>query len=246
MLGPLRVPPLPDPICSPVGMVPKKESTKMRMITHLSYPHGNSINSHMDPADTTTCYQSFDKALEIWDQVLRNFKGWLPIPDLNQWKQASMVIYTDTSANPNLGWGIYVPSHKWWLYGRWDPVFFMEYHLSIDFLKMYVILIFLDSKGKEIENHHLQFFSDNQPTVDALTSKSSPSSQLMTIIRIIALICLHHNIHFTILHVKGKFNTHADLLSRIKLDKFMQQVEDMRICSTRNPRAKPGHYPSTC
>ena len=65
MLGPFKAQPLPDLICSPVGMVPKKESTKMRMITHLSYPHGNSINSHMDPADTTTCYQSFDKVLEI-------------------------------------------------------------------------------------------------------------------------------------------------------------------------------------
>ena len=67
-----------------------------------------------------------------------------------------------------------------------DPVFFTEYHPSIDFLEMYVILIFLDSKRKEIENHHLQFFSDNQPMVDTLTSKSSTSSQLMTIIRIIS------------------------------------------------------------
>ena len=52
--------------------------------------------------------------------------------------------------------------------------------------RMYVILMFLDSKRKEIENHHLQFFSDNQPMVDTLTPKSSPSSQLMTIIRIIS------------------------------------------------------------
>ena len=65
MLGPFNDPPLPKIICSPVGMVPKKDSDKMHMITHLSYPHGNSINSHMDPADTTTSYQSFDKAVAI-------------------------------------------------------------------------------------------------------------------------------------------------------------------------------------
>ena len=61
MLGPFLEPPLDNLICSPVGMVPKKDSDKMHMITHLSYPQGNSINSHMNPHDTSTSYQSFDK-----------------------------------------------------------------------------------------------------------------------------------------------------------------------------------------
>ena len=37
----------------------------MHMITHLSYPHRDSINSHMDPEDTKTQYQSFDCALGL-------------------------------------------------------------------------------------------------------------------------------------------------------------------------------------
>ena len=134
-----------------------------------------------------------------------------------------MTIFTNASANPKLGWGIYIPATGIWSYGRWDPQFFQDYQPSIDFLEIYVILIFLDIKRHSIENHHLQFYSNNQPTVDALTN---PSKQLMTIIRIITLICLHHNICFTISHIRGKANIHADLLSRIKLDKFMQQVED--------------------
>ena len=137
-----------------------------------------------------------------------------------------MEVYTDASANPNLGWGIYVPSHGYWSYRRWDPQFFDQYHPSIDFLEMYAILIFIDIKANDLQNYHLHFFCDNQPTVDTLTNKSSASTQLMTIIRIITLICLHNNIHFNISHVSGKSNTHADLLSHIKLDKFMQQVED--------------------
>ena len=82
------------------------------------------------------------------------------------------------------------------------------------------------------------FTQTTSPPVDALTSKSSPSRQLMTIIRIIMLICLHHNIHFTISHVKGKFNMHADLLSRIKLDKFMQQVEDYEDLQYLKPQGQ--------
>ena len=65
MLGPFKKIPLPNLICSPVGMVPKKDSAKLRMITHLSYPLGNSINSYMDLQDTSTSYQSFDQALVI-------------------------------------------------------------------------------------------------------------------------------------------------------------------------------------
>ena len=65
MLGPFQSKPLDNLICSPVGMVPKKDSDKMRMITHLSYPHRDSINSHMDPKDTSTSYQSFNQTLAI-------------------------------------------------------------------------------------------------------------------------------------------------------------------------------------
>ena len=43
--------------------------------------------------------------LHLWDQVLRNFKGWLPILDLNQRKQASVTIYTDALAESQLGLG---------------------------------------------------------------------------------------------------------------------------------------------
>ena len=149
-----------------------------------------------------------------------------------------MTIYTDAFANPNLGWGIYITEQGLWSYGRWDPQFFRQYQLSIGFLEMYVMLIFLDVKRHQLENHHLQFFSDNQPTVDALTSKSSPSKQLMTIIWIITSICLHHNIHFTILHTRGKANIQANLLCRIKLNKFMQQVEDFKALQYLKPQGQ--------
>ena len=65
MLGPFQEMPLPNLICSPVEWYPRRAQFKMRMITHLSYPHGNSINLFMDPQDTSTSYQSFDQTLAI-------------------------------------------------------------------------------------------------------------------------------------------------------------------------------------
>ena len=65
ILGPFMQPPIDNLVCSLVGMVAKKNSTKMRMITHLSYPTGNSIDHHIDPKDTTTSYQLFNYAVKI-------------------------------------------------------------------------------------------------------------------------------------------------------------------------------------
>ena len=49
MAGPFKVPPFPDLICSPIGMVDKKDTDEKRMIMHLSFPTGGSINDFIDP-----------------------------------------------------------------------------------------------------------------------------------------------------------------------------------------------------
>ena len=65
IFGPFKHKRYPNLICSPVGMVPKKELGKMCMITHLSYPTEQSINSFIAPEDAATQYQSFDSASAI-------------------------------------------------------------------------------------------------------------------------------------------------------------------------------------
>ena len=65
MLGPFDTSPLPNLMCSPVGLVPKKNSDEMRMIMHLSYPYGTSVNDFIDPDKTTTKYQKFDDAISL-------------------------------------------------------------------------------------------------------------------------------------------------------------------------------------
>ena len=63
---------------------------------------------HVIPVSGELC-----KDLQLWAAFLAQFQGWLPILDQQQWWKATMVIYTDTSANPKLGWGVYVPSWHW-------------------------------------------------------------------------------------------------------------------------------------
>ena len=57
--GPYERPPFADLRVSPLGLVPKSDSG-WRMITHLSFPRGASVNDGIDHSFSTVQYTSFD------------------------------------------------------------------------------------------------------------------------------------------------------------------------------------------
>lgn len=63
--GPHHQPPLPNFICSPLGLVPKKTPGQHRIIHDLSYPKGNSVNSHVPPGQSAVTYELLDNAIAI-------------------------------------------------------------------------------------------------------------------------------------------------------------------------------------
>lgn len=70
--GPFLRPPFKDFIVSPIGIVPKKSKGEFRMIHHLSYPEGGSINDFIDPALTSVQYTHFDKAVDLIQRLGKN------------------------------------------------------------------------------------------------------------------------------------------------------------------------------
>ncbi|KAM9324594.1 uncharacterized protein PAF06_000661 [Gastrophryne carolinensis] len=65
MAGPFSDPPLEDLVVSPLGVVPKKEPGKFRLIHHLSFPRGGSVNDGIDKELSSVSYTSFDFALDM-------------------------------------------------------------------------------------------------------------------------------------------------------------------------------------
>ncbi|XP_068110929.1 toll-like receptor 7 [Hyperolius riggenbachi] len=61
--GPFTDCPLDGLIVSPLGVVPKKEPGSFRLIHHLSFPKGSSVNDGLSGQDTSVVYTSFDVAL---------------------------------------------------------------------------------------------------------------------------------------------------------------------------------------
>ncbi len=63
--GPFQEPPFPNFRVSPLGVVPKKTPGEFRLIHHLSFPHGASINDSISSEHTAVCYSRVDDAISM-------------------------------------------------------------------------------------------------------------------------------------------------------------------------------------
>lgn len=67
--GPYNQPPFEFLQCSPIGLVPKKEPGEYRMIHHLSYPEGSSVNDFIPDKCCSVAYNTVDDAVNIIKQL---------------------------------------------------------------------------------------------------------------------------------------------------------------------------------
>lgn len=65
VFGPFSDPPFSNLRVSPLGVVPKKEAGKFRLIHHLSHPKGSSVNDGISKEDASVSYVSFDRAVML-------------------------------------------------------------------------------------------------------------------------------------------------------------------------------------
>ncbi|KAM3912164.1 uncharacterized protein RB166_020655 [Leptodactylus fuscus] len=65
IVGPFSSPPFHNLRVSPLGIVPKKESGKFRLIHHLSHPKGFSVNDGISRSLASVSYVSFDRAVSL-------------------------------------------------------------------------------------------------------------------------------------------------------------------------------------
>jgi hypothetical protein len=72
--GPFEVPPFDNLRCSPIGLVPTKVPGKFRLIHHLSWPEGDSVNDHIDTNKSSVKYSSFDDAIKLVQKAGRDCK----------------------------------------------------------------------------------------------------------------------------------------------------------------------------
>ena len=65
IIGPFDNPPLHNLKASPLGVIPKKVQGEYRMIHHLSFPYGGSVNYFVPPEFCSVQYATVDDAVQI-------------------------------------------------------------------------------------------------------------------------------------------------------------------------------------
>ena len=63
--GPFASPPFVNFRISPLGIVPKKEPNAYRLIHHLSFPAGSSLNDDIDTSLSSVSYSTFEDAIKV-------------------------------------------------------------------------------------------------------------------------------------------------------------------------------------
>jgi hypothetical protein len=63
--GPFKSPPFPNFCASPLGTATRKRNPKRRLINHLSWPAGNSVNDGIPDTEAKIRYESFESALRL-------------------------------------------------------------------------------------------------------------------------------------------------------------------------------------
>ena len=63
--GPFSSPPFPYFRCSPLGIVPKKDPSEFRLIHHLSYPKGSSVNDYIPQEFSSVKYACINDAISV-------------------------------------------------------------------------------------------------------------------------------------------------------------------------------------
>ena len=71
-MGPFDEPPFDNLITSPIGLQPKKKPGEFRLITHLSHPHGASVNSGIPDEFSSVQYNNVSDAIKIIKEKGRN------------------------------------------------------------------------------------------------------------------------------------------------------------------------------
>lgn len=71
LAGPFSNPPFKKFHCSPIGLVEKKVKGEYRMIHHLSFPRGQSVNDHIPPDKKHTRYATIEDAIALVRNVCK-------------------------------------------------------------------------------------------------------------------------------------------------------------------------------
>ena len=155
--------------------------------------------------------------LHVWLEFLCNFNGrCMFLPD--KWLSSiDLKLYTDASGS--IGYAAIFGSQ--WFYGVWDESW---RNRNIAVLEFYPIVLSVQTWATYFTNKCIVFHTDNQALVHVINKQTAKDKHIMFLVRQLVKLCLHYNILFRAEHLSTKENVLSDLLSRCKVQQFLQMA----------------------
>ena len=149
-----------------------------------------------------------------WVDNLPHFNRKSIIPESLVLTSQDIKLFTDAS---NIGFGAI---HKReWIQAQWPQNF---HHFSIDVKELFAIYAACATWGPQWKGLRICVFTDNKPITSIWDSGSTPATELMSLVRQIYSLTVHHQFSISFKHILGITNPAADALSRFQVQRLRQ------------------------
>ena len=151
------------------------------------------------------------KDLAVWRCFLTHFSGSKLIKRISWTTDSDWRFFSDAC-----GFGYAAVLGGKWLQGRFPPEWMA---MSIAVKELVPIYLAFRLWGPALAHSKILIRCDNQSVCHVLTNHTSKDKVMMKMLRFIVLLCLHNHILISAMHVPGRHNVVADLLSRYQVAK---------------------------
>ena len=216
----------------------------LQLLGHLNFASrvilpGRSFVSYLIKLSTTVSSlhhmvyldQHCQQDLHMWHKFLTGWNGVSLFYDSSFTNAYDMELFTDASL---IGFGAFFQNQ--WFCSEWPASIpsVQDDDLLMAFRELYPIVAAAVVSGKHWTSKRIMFVSDNEATVYIIQKMRSKCLPIMKLMRTLTWIAAVNNFHFSSRHLFDRFNTVADNLSRLLLQKFRESV----------PQADP--FPQPC
>lgn len=168
------------------------------------------------------------KDIRWWYDFLPSWNKSSIIPDPLLIKSSDIQLFTDAARYKGLG----AVMGNSWIQSDWPPDLMSH---NIDFKELFAILAATYTWGSRWSGKRIVFITDNKPITQIWASGTTPSPDIMVLIRKLFLFAATHDFSISFKHVFGHYNPVADALSRFQEKRFCMLMPDADAHATPIP-----------
>ena len=167
------------------------------------------------------------KDIQWWLDWLPTWNSSSFIPQPRTILHSDLKLYTDASG---IGFGATYCTD--WFQGRWNPCCAGK---SVDFQELFAIVAAAYTWGHLWAGQRIIFVTDNKPITQIWDKGTSPSPDIMTLVRYLFLFAVQNNFSVAFKHIPGTSNPIADALSRFQVARFHRLMPEAAALPTKIP-----------